>query len=187
MKFRKLLSPVTALLLAVSAVALAPTQAHAASAAKINADSRAALDDLYAVNPKAHAVGHHAVAVLVFPSITKGGFLVAAQHGEGALITHHGTIGYYNSVAASYGLQAGIQKFGYALFFMNSRAMGHLHARGGWALGSAPSLVVVDKGMASSLSTTNLNKDIYAFFFNQKGLMGGLGLQGSKITEIHPQ
>ncbi len=29
-------------------------------------------------------------------------------------------------------------------------------------------------------------KGTYAFFFNQRGLMGGLGLQGSKITRIHP-
>jgi len=25
---------------------------------------------------------------------------------------------------------------------------------------------------------------IYAFFFDQKGLMGGLGLQGTKITKL---
>jgi lipid-binding SYLF domain-containing protein len=33
---------------------------------------------------------------------------------------------------------------------------------------------------------TSLNKRTYAFFFNQRGLMGGLGLQGSKITRIDP-
>ncbi|WP_420196903.1 lipid-binding SYLF domain-containing protein [Chthoniobacter flavus] len=70
---------------------------------------------------------------------------------------------------------------------MNRRAMGHLHRQGGWELGSAPSLVVVDRGTAGSLNTTNLKSGIYAFFFNQKGLMGGLGLQGSKITQIHPR
>jgi hypothetical protein len=31
-----------------------------------------------------------------------------------------------------------------------------------------------------------MNKGTYAFFFNQRGLMGGLGLQGSKITRINP-
>jgi lipid-binding SYLF domain-containing protein len=40
--------------------------------------------------------------------------------------------------------------------------------------------------MAKSLTTTTLQKDIYAFFFRQKGLMAGLGLQGSKITRITP-
>jgi lipid-binding SYLF domain-containing protein len=186
LKQLRLLTRRAALLIAVGALAVVPARAHAASAAQIDADSRAALRDLYAVNPKAQAFANHALAVLVFPNILKGGFLVAAQRGEGALIMRHGTAGYYNSVAASYGLQAGVQKFGYALFFMKVRSMSHLHGQGGWELGSAPSLVVVDQGMAKSLSTTNLKKDIYGFFFNQKGLMGGLGLQGSKITEIHP-
>lgn len=31
-----------------------------------------------------------------------------------------------------------------------------------------------------------MNRGSYAFFFNQRGLTGGLGLQGSKITRIHP-
>lgn len=175
-----------ALAIVLAASALAPAQSHAASAAQIDSASRSVLQRLYARNSKARAIGGQARAVLVFPSITKGGFLVAVQHGEGALITHHGTIGYYNSVAASYGLQAGIQNFGYALFFMTPSSMSYLHKQGGWELGSAPSLVVVDQGVSGSLSTNNLKKGIYAFFFNQKGLMGGLGVQGSKITEIRP-
>ena len=181
-------SPLHAVILTLILTALicGVPQARAQSAAEIDAAARAALRGLYADNAKAHAVRIKAVAVLVFPSITKGGFLIAAQHGNGALFMHHGTVGYYKSVAASYGLQAGIQKFGYALFFTKPSALNYLHKAGGWELGSAPSLVVVDKGMAGSLNTTHLNKDIYAFFFNQKGLMGGLGLQGAKITEIHP-
>ena len=170
----------------VSSAALAP-QVHAAGAAQINRDARRALQDLYAINPKAKAIGARAAAILVFPSVKKGGFVVAAHHGEGALMNGGRTIGYYRTVAASYGFQAGIQKFGYALFFMNQQSMAHLHDQGGWELGSAPSLVVVDKGVSKSLSTTNLKKGIYAFFFSQKGLMGGSGLQGSKITEIQPR
>ena len=62
----------------------------------------------------------------------------------------------------------------------------HLKKSGGWEVGTAPSLVVVDSAVAGSLSTTTLNKGIYVFFFNQKGLMGGLGLQGTKITQYTP-
>lgn len=47
--------------------------------------------------------------------------------------------------------------------------------------------VIIDAGMAKSLSTTTLKDDVYAFIFGQKGLMGGIGLQGAKITEIHPE
>jgi lipid-binding SYLF domain-containing protein len=84
--------------------------------------------------------------------------------------------------SASYGLQAGLQKFGYAMFFMNDASLAYLRQSGGWEVGSAPSLVVVDTGLARSLSTTTLQKGIYVFFFSQKGLRGGLGPQGTKIT-----
>jgi lipid-binding SYLF domain-containing protein len=48
------------------------------------------------------------------------------------------------------------------------------------------SLVVLDVKAAQALSTTTMQNDIYAVFFDQKGLMAGLGLQGSKISRIDP-
>jgi lipid-binding SYLF domain-containing protein len=46
---------------------------------------------------------------------------------------------------------------------------------------------VVEEGFASSATTTSLKDDIYVFFFKQKGLMAGLGIQGTKITKITPE
>ena len=94
-------------------------------------------------------------------------------------------MGYYNRVAASYGLQAGAQKFGYAMFFLTQTALDYLTKSKGWEIGVGPSVVVVDEGLARSLTTTTAKEEIYAFFFHQKGLMAGLGLQGSKITKIN--
>ena len=48
-----------------------------------------------------------------------------------------------------------------------------------------PSVVIVDEGFAKTLTTTTLQNDVYAFIFDQKGLMAGIGLQGSKITRIN--
>jgi lipid-binding SYLF domain-containing protein len=175
-----------AISLAFSAISLLPSSGRAASAAELDQSAKAALRSLYASNPAAQAVGKKAKAILVFPSIVKGGFLVGAQHGDGALLVNGKTVGYYNTVAASYGFQAGVQKFSYAMFFMNDASLNYLRKSGGWEVGSAPSLVVVDTGMARSLSTTTLKKGIYVFFFDQKGLMGGLGLQGTKITQYTP-
>ena len=31
-----------------------------------------------------------------------------------------------------------------------------------------------------------MQKGVYAFIFTQKGLMGGIGIQGSKISRIKP-
>jgi hypothetical protein len=39
-----------------------------------------------------------------------------------------------------------------------------------------PSVVLVDEGMAKTLSTETLKSDVVAFTFGQKGLMAGLGL-----------
>ncbi len=128
-----------------------------------------------------------AKGILVFPSIVKGGFIIGGQYGEGALRKGGKTVGYYNSVAGSYGLQLGLQKFGYALFFMTDSALGYLDKSDGWEIGVGPSIVIVDEGLAKSMTTTTAKDDIYAFFFNQKGLMAGLGLQGSKITKIEKQ
>jgi len=47
-----------------------------------------------------------------------------------------------------------------------------------------PSVVLVDQGLAKSMTTTTLTADVYAFIWGQKGLMAGLGIQGSKITKI---
>jgi len=49
-----------------------------------------------------------------------------------------------------------------------------------------PSIVLVDKGTAKTLTTSTAKEDIYAFIFGQEGLMAGIGLQGSKITKIDP-
>jgi lipid-binding SYLF domain-containing protein len=165
---------------------LLPSSGRAASATDLSRDAKAALKSLYASNPAARIVGQKAKAILIFPQIVKGGFMVGAHHGDGVLLVNGKTGGYYNTVAASYGFQAGVQKFSYAMFFMNDASLNYLRKSGGWEVGSAPSLVVVDTGMARSLSTTTLKKGIYVFFFNQKGLMGGLGLQGTKITQYTP-
>jgi lipid-binding SYLF domain-containing protein len=93
-------------------------------------------------------------------------------------------VGYYNSIAASYGPQAGVQVFGYALFFMNDTALAYLDQSDGWEIGVGLTVVVVDKGMGKSLTSTTITHDVYAFIFSQKGLMAGFGMQGSKITKL---
>jgi len=165
---------------------LTPSMALAASASSISRDARAALADLYKKMPGAKALGDKAVAVLVFPSIVKGGFIIAGQYGDGALLKGGKTVAYYRSLAASYGFQAGVQAFGYALFFMDDASLQYIDKSEGFELGTGPSLVVLDAGFGKNLSTTTLQKGIYAFIFDQKGLMGGVGIQGSKITRINP-
>ena len=161
--------------------------ALAATAAELNANGAAALSKLYAAAPKAQSFSKKARAVLVFPRIIKAGFMVGAQTGDGVLFVNGQPAGYYNISAGSFGLQVGGQAFSYALFFMNQKALEYLKSSDGWSIGSGPSVVVLDKGKAMSNTSTTLTQDVYAFPFGQKGLMAGLGLEGSKITHINPK
>ena len=69
---------------------------------------------------------------------------------------------------------------------MDKDSLHYLNKSGGFEVGGAPSLVVADEGFSRSLSTTTLQNGIYAFFFGQKGLMAGLSLQGTKISQYTP-
>ncbi len=182
----KYLQSTIVLLAVLIANSLVISSARAASAYELDRDARQALRTLYAKNPKAIEIANQATAALVFPTIVKGGFIFGVHGGDGPLIFNGGTHGYYHTSAVSYGLQAGVQTYSYVLFFMNHRAMNYINQHGGWEIGTGPSVVVVDTGMAKSLSVKTLNKDVYAFVFSQKGLMAGLGLQGSKITPYTP-
>jgi lipid-binding SYLF domain-containing protein len=175
---------VTVLLLAAIVASVSPPSALAGSRQELERDATRALRNLYASNPAARLLREKAKAVLVFPNIVKAGFMFGGQVGDGVLIRGGRAVGYYNSLAASYGFQAGIQVFGYALFFMNDSALAYLDKSAGWEIGVGPSIVIVDAGMGKSLTSTTLTQDVYAFIFNQQGLMAGIGVQGSKITKI---
>jgi lipid-binding SYLF domain-containing protein len=152
---------------------------------ELDDDSAAALRSLYEGSPAARALGGRAAAVLVFPNIVKAGFLFGAQFGEGTLFRGGHKVANYRSVAGSYGFQAGIQAFGYAMFLVTDSAIQYLNMSGGWELGVGPSIVIVDAGLARNITTSTIQSDIYAFVFDQKGLMAGVGIQGSKIARVN--
>lgn len=161
-------------------------QSGSEAAVDIDRSVDLALQRLYASTPKARTLAQRASGILVFPGIVRAGFIGGAKFGTGALREQGRTSGYYNIVAGSYGLQAGVQTYDYAMFFMTADALKYLKTSQGWEIGSGPSFVVVDTGVAKAMTTTTLKSDVYAFISSQKGLMAGLGLQGSKITRFNP-
>ena len=158
--------------------------AGAATKKELDRDGKKALQTLTSKVKAARMLNGKAVAVLVFPDMIKAGFMFGGQIGEGVLLRKGKPSGYYNSVGASYGLQAGAQKFGYALFFMNEKSVQYLDSSQGFEVGMGPSFVLVDEGKGKSMTSTTATQDVYAFIFSQSGLMGGLGLQGTKISKI---
>jgi lipid-binding SYLF domain-containing protein len=170
--------------LAVTAALVVPQRVSAATAAELNREAQAALNALYAKNPGAKAIAKDAVAILVFPSVIKAGLGVGGQYGEGVLYRGGKAVAYYNTAGASIGLQAGGQKYGYAMFFLSEETLKYLDKSEGFEVGVGPSVVVADQGLAKSATTTTVKDNIYAFIFDQKGAMYALGIQGNKITKI---
>jgi lipid-binding SYLF domain-containing protein len=158
----------------------------AASASQLVSQSNAALQTLYAAEPNSVMLSNQAKAILVFPDIVKAGFIVGAETGNGVLFEGGAPTGYYNISAGSYGLQAGVQSFSYALFFMTNSGLNYLVQSQGWSVGVGPSVVVLDHGKAASMTSTTLTQDVYALPFGEQGLMAGMGIQGSKISPISP-
>ena len=163
------------------------TNLRAQKAAELDKKVDEAMAKLMASSEAAKNLSKVARGILVFPTVKKAGFMVGGQRGEGALRVGGKTAGYYKTTAASFGLQAGGQKFSYAMFFMTDGALEYLKSSKGWEVGVGPSIVVVDEGAARSLTTSTAKESIYVFFFGQKGLMAGLGIQGSKITKFDPK
>ena len=172
-------------LLALPASMASYLDAHAAStAAELNRDADEAIQKLVSTNAVAAAIAKQARAVLVFPSIVKAGLIFGGAYGEGELKQGGRVADYYNSFSASWGLQAGAQSYGYVVFLMNQNAVNYLNRSDGWEIGVGPTVVIVNEGVAKNLSTSTLTDDAYAFIFDQKGLMAGVSIEGTKVSKI---
>lgn len=173
------------LLVAVSIFSLCLiNQANAATAQDLDVDSQQALNRLYGAHPVSKEFANIAKAILVFPNIVKAGFIFGGSYGEGELIKNSKVLDYYNSVTGSWGLQAGAESYGYAVFLMTDEAVRYLEKTNGWEIGVGPTVVVMNEGVAKNISTSSLKDDAYAFIFDQQGLMLGVSIEGTKISKI---
>ena len=174
------------LLVTAAAFSLASisSQAVAATAEDLDKDAAQALETLYKTDPAAESIAKKARAILIFPSIVKAGLVFGGSYGEGVLTKKSKNVGYYNSVSASWGWQAGAESYSYVVFLMSDKAVKYLGKSNGWEIGVGPTVVVVNEGIAKNLSSSTLKDDAYAFIFDQKGLMASLSIEGTKISRI---
>lgn len=182
---RRTLASTAAISAVAGAIALRPRAAAAASRAEITAEVDAALIRLRGMDEAARLL-RDAQATLVFPRIISGGFIVGGQYGEGALLRGTTQDGFYSIAGLSFGLLAGAQASGLAMFFMQESALAALQNRDGWEIGTGPSVVALDRGLQANASSTTLSAPVYAISFGQQGLMAALALNGTKITRINP-
>ena len=157
---------------------------RAASAAQIDADVRATIDEFFWKVRGARELVSKSAAVLVFPSVIKAGMGIGGEYGEGALLTRGRTIAYYNTVSASIGFQLGAQARSVVIVFMTPEALASFQRVDGWKVGVDGSVALVTVGAGGSIDTTRITSPIVGFIFDNKGLMYNLTLEGSKISRI---
>lgn len=172
------------LLLAVAAACLA--DAAAFSKPELEREARGALSKVYSRNSVAADLGRRCVAVLVFPDAHMVGLGLAIQSGTGILFFKNAPAAYFNLTGISAGLELGVQKFDYAIFFEDQTALDELYRWGGFEFGIAPSLVLADGILSGKLSTSSVKSGVHPFLFGQEGLMISLGIGKNKLTEYSP-
>ena len=175
---------ITILLAALLTLALGVTVARADSKQRIDTESLKALDKLRAHAAAAGPLLDEASGVLVFPDVVKMGFGVGGQYGEGSLLVDGKPVAYYATAGASFGLQVGVQYKAEVILFMTEEALQNFRNSQGWEVGVDGSAAIVDVGAGGKIDSKMVNQPVVAFIFSNKGLMGNLTLEGSKITRI---
>ena len=116
--------------MAVAAACLG--NADAFSKPELEREARGALSKVYSRNSVAADLGRRCLAVLVFPDAHKVGLGLAIQTGTGVLFFKNTPAAYFNLTGISAGLELGVQKFDYAIFFADQAALDELYRWGGF-------------------------------------------------------
>jgi lipid-binding SYLF domain-containing protein len=153
---------------------------------RIDSNVAAATDDLYARNPAVRELADEAEAILVFPTVTTGGFGIGGSYGTGAMLENGQTTAYYNLIAASFGFQAGAQTFSQAYFFNTQEALDTFRETEGFEAGIGATAVAADFGADGNITTSTLQEPVVVVTWGQQGLMAGATVEGVKMTEINP-
>jgi lipid-binding SYLF domain-containing protein len=162
------------------------SSATAKTAAEIDAGVEAARDQCAAQIPACKTAAEKAQGMLVFPEVTKAAVGVGGSYGEGALIVGGKNAGYYSATSASIGLQLGAQTSAQIIMFMTAEALDKFRNSSGWEAGANAQVTMIDEGKAADIDAVLRSTPVVAFVFGQKGLMGDLSVEGSKITKLEP-
>jgi lipid-binding SYLF domain-containing protein len=121
---------------------------------------------------------------LVFSHVAKGGVGVAGEFGEGVLRVKGVTADYYSVGAASVGLTLGFAKHSEVIMFMTQGALDNFTRAEGWSVGADTAVALVSQGAGGQYDSATVGKPILGFVFGEKGLIGDLSFEGTKITKI---
>ena len=156
----------------------------AASAAEIDAKANAVLKNFYQEVGAATELSKKSKGILIFPDVVKAGFVIGGEYGEGALRIKKKTVGYYNTVAGSIGLQIGAQAKTVILMFMDKEVLSAFRNSDGWEIGVDGSVALIEFGAGEAIDTNSIKDPVIGFVFGNRGLMVNLTLEGAKISKI---
>ncbi|MBN2106241.1 MAG: hypothetical protein JW832_02365 [Deltaproteobacteria bacterium] len=159
-------------------------RAYNKTAAQIKADTISTLNRFYREVKGAKELTSSAKALLVMSGITKAGFFVGGEYGQGELQVGGETDGYYNLIAGSYGLTFGAQKMDIIIAFMTEEALNQFKKIQGWEVGVDGNVAIIDIGGGKRIDTTSLKDPVVAFVFSPQGLMFDVSLKGAKFTKL---
>jgi len=158
--------------------------AFAATRTEIDASADRALTRFYDLSPQNRGLVDKAAGVLIFGKVTKAGAGVGGEFGEGVLRLKGTDANYYSVTSASVGLTLGVGEHREIFLFMTQESLDHFTRSEGWSAGADAALAVVSKGAAGQYDGATLGKPILGFIFGEKGLLGDLSFEGSKVTMI---
>lgn len=158
---------------------------NASKRQSIDASVDATLNKLHSIVPGSRELLAKARGVLVFPSVLQAGLIVGGQYGEGALRVGGATVGYYNTVSGSFGLQAGAQSKAMIFCFMTEDSLSRFRASEGWSVGADASVALVQVGANGTIDTTTATAPVQVFVLTNAGLMGDISLAGTKVTRLN--
>jgi lipid-binding SYLF domain-containing protein len=169
----------------IAAVALLLSSvSFGATKVEINERVHHAMQQFYQLNPAHRDLVARAKGVLVFPHVTKGGVGVGGEFGEGALRIDGKNVAYYSVSGASVGLTLGLAKHKEIILFMSQETLDKFMNSHGWSIGADTGVAVLSKGAGGEYDTQTLQRPILAFVFGEKGLIGDVSLEGSKVTKL---
>jgi lipid-binding SYLF domain-containing protein len=135
----------------------------------------------------AHDMLGRARAVLIIPSLVKGGFIFGAEGGNGVLLRRNGrgwsSPAFYSMGSASFGLQIGLEKAEIVLLIMSDRALRGVE-QDEFKIGAGGGITAVTLSSGAEGATSGQGGDI-VIWTSATGAYGGLTLNGSVIKPRH--
>jgi len=127
-----------------------------------------------------------AQAVIVFPSMLKGGFLVGARYGKGIATVrdsktgHWGPPSFITTLGGSFGLQFGAQSVDLVLIVMTEKGLKGL-LNNNFTLGGDMSVAAGPVGRYAEMGVDILLQGDTYSYSRSRGVFGGLSLKGTII------